>query len=73
MDTSKVRQIASKVQLVSYYCETCSLLQIELRPRHKISRREEVLHPFADRSLCINELFEVDWVADGGHVKLGIL
>ena len=73
MDTSKVRQIASKVQLVSYYCETCSLLQIELRPRHKISRREEVLHPFADRCLRINKLFEIHWIPDGSHVKLGVL
>lgn len=73
MNTSEMRQVACKVQLVSDYGESCCLLQIKLRSCHKISRSKEVLHPFADWCLRINKLFEVNWVPDCSHVKLGIL
>ena len=73
MNTSEMRQVPSEVKLVSDYGESSCLLQIKLRSCHKISCGKEVLHPFADRCLRINKLFEIHWIPDGSHVKLGVL
>ena len=73
MNTSEMRQVTGKVQLVSDDSESCCLLQIELRACHQVSRCKEVLHFLPNRHLCVHKLFEVNGVANGIDVKLRVL
>ena len=73
MDASEMRQVSGEVQFVCHNCESCCLLEVELRACHEITCGQEILKLFANLGLAIHELFEVQWVANGVDVELWVL